>query len=269
MLAVPLAAPMPAVAQEAEFNEVPYADGQWEIGRRLDESKLRYCVDKRDPDWEVAAAIADAIAAGLLLEPERYVVESEFVLEDITKVYARMLEQCDVHMGFKLIPEGYANWLSLTRAYYEAQYVFVTADPDLQRLADLAPGRKIGATVGTSAHILLVSYLMALPAGQRWPTYPYGTNELALESLLDGTVDVALVWAPDLWAKQRSDAAYADLRVIESTPLQPTTLGVGAITLSNQTFLRNAVDDAIRALSADGTLAQILESFDFPARVAP
>ncbi len=84
----------------------PRASGT--IGRRLDESQLRYCVDKRDPDWEVAGAIADAIAAGLLLEPVRYVVESEIAVEDITKVYARMLEHCDVYMGFKLIPEGYA-----------------------------------------------------------------------------------------------------------------------------------------------------------------
>ncbi len=122
----------------------------------------------------MAGAIADAIAGALLLEPQRYVVESDIVLEDITKVYAIMLEHCDVHMGFKLIPEGYANWVTLTRAYYETQYVFVTADPDIHALADLAPGRPIGATVGTSAHIRLVSYLTALPAEDRWPAYPDG-----------------------------------------------------------------------------------------------
>ena len=117
-------------AQEPEFNDTPYADRQWEIGRRFDESKLRYCVDPRDADWEIGETIADAIAAALLLEPERYVVESQFVQEDITKVYALMLEQCDLYLGFKLIPEGYADWLAITRAYYESDYVFVTADPD-------------------------------------------------------------------------------------------------------------------------------------------
>src|SRR5690606_27410889 len=178
-----------------------------------------------------AGAIADAIAAGLLLEPQRYVVESNIVLEDITKVYGLMLKHCDVHMGFKLIPEGYADWVSLTRAYYESQYVFVAADPDIHALADLPPGHPIGATIGTSAHFRLVSYLLALPAEQRWPTYPYGSNDLALESLRNGSVDVALVWAPSLWASQREDPAYADLHVIESRPLPPTTLGVGAIVL--------------------------------------
>ncbi len=137
--------PGPCSAQEPEFYDEPYAPDQWTFGRRLDELQLRYCVDRRDPDWEVAGAIADAIAAALLLEPQRYVVESEIVLEDITNVYAVMLEHCDVHMGFKLIPEGYANWVTLTRAYYETQYVFVTADPDTRALADSgarAPDRR-------------------------------------------------------------------------------------------------------------------------------
>jgi len=256
-------------AQEAEFNEVPFADGQWEIGRRMDESKFRYCVDSRDPEWEVAAAVADAIAAGLLLEPQRYLVDSEIVQEDITKVYARMLEHCNVHMGFKLIPEGYANWISLTRAYYEAQYIFVAENPDLRRLGDLPPGGKIGATIGTSAHIRLVSYLTAMPAEQRWPAFPYGNNDLALESLLNGAVDVALVWAPSFWAKQRQDPAYSKLHAIVSDPLPSTTLSVGAIVLSDEQFLRSAIDQAITSLSADGTLSQIYESFDFPAQVVP
>jgi len=276
LVALVLSLAMAALAQgpvsaqaEPEFFDLPFAPDQWNIGRRLDQSELRYCVDPREPDWEVAGAIADAIAAALLLEPRRYVVESDFLLEDITRVYEVMLKHCDVHMGFKLIPEGYANWVTLSRAYYEAQYLFVTTDPDLRTLADLAPGRPIGATIGTSAHIRLVSYLSALPPEKRWPIYPMGTNDVALESLLGGKVDIALVWGPTLWARQRAEPAYADIHPIGPAPLPPTTLGVGALLLADQVFLRNAIDQAIVALSADGTFAQILDSFDFPATVAP
>lgn len=270
-LTMPLAAlglgPAPASAQEAEFDDIPYAPQQWTLGRRLNESEFRYCVDHRDPDWEVAGAIADAIAGALLLQPVRYEVETRIVIEDISRVYAIMLEHCDVHMGFKLIPEIYPSWITLTRAYYEADYVFVTDDPGIASLADLPPGRPIGATGGTMAHILLVHYLTTLPAASRWPTYPYGTSALALDSLLNGTVDVALVWAPDLWARQQADPAYADLRVIDSRPLQPTGYGVGALMLADETFLRSAVDEAIAALSADGTIASILTEYGFLARV--
>jgi polar amino acid transport system substrate-binding protein len=268
-LVAPALSPAPASAQAApEFDETPFAPGQWNIGRRLDESEFRYCVDPRDPDWEVDGAIADAIAQGLLLEPKRYVVRSDIVVEDITKVYALMLEHCDVHMGFKLIPQGYPDWVTLSRPYYEIGYVFVTADPAIHRLADLPPGRAIGATIGTAAHIRLVSYLKSLPADARWPVYPYGTNDLSLEELHKGTVDVALVWGPSFWGKQHGDPAYADLRVIDPAPLPPTTFGVGALMLSNQAFLRTAVDEAIAALTADGTIAGILEKYGLPATAA-
>jgi polar amino acid transport system substrate-binding protein len=272
VLAVPLVSVSPGAAPaqpQPEFFDKPFAPGQWNIGRRLDESEFRYCVDPREPDWEVGSAIADAIAQGLLLEPMRYVVERDIVVEDLTKVYAIMLENCDVHMGFKLIPQGYPAWVTLTRPYYETQYAFVAANPDLHALAELPPGHPIGATLGSSAHIRLLSYLTALPAEDRWPAFPMGTDDLALESLLNGTVGVALVWAPSLWAKQRDDPAYADLHVIDPAPLPPTSLGVGALMLSDETFLRTAVDEAIAALTADGTIAGILEEHGFPATAGP
>lgn len=261
--------PSPIRAQEPEFFDIPYAPEQWMYGRRFDEAQLRYCVDRRDPAWEVAAEIADALAAGLLLEPQRYVVETEIAAQDITAVYEVMLAHCDMHMGFKLIPEGYPEWLTITRPYYETEYVFVAADADIEALADLPPGRPIGADAGTLAHLRLMSYVRALPAEDRWPVFPMGTTELALQSLLNGTVDLALVWAPTLWAHQRANPAYADFEVIDPAPLQPTRLGVGAILLSDQTFLRNALDEAIAALAADGTIQSILDEYAFPARAAP
>jgi polar amino acid transport system substrate-binding protein len=96
-----------------------------------------------------------------------------------------------------------------------------------------------------------------------------GTNDLALKALLDGVVDVALVWAPAFWAKQRADPAYADFHVIDPNPLPPTVLGVGILMLANQDFLRTAVDEAIAALTEDGTIAAILEYYEFPATTAP
>jgi polar amino acid transport system substrate-binding protein len=256
-------------AGEPEFYDVPFANNQWNIGRRVDESKLRYCIDRRNPDWELAGEILDAVAGALLLEPQRYVVKSDIIDEDITIIYALLLEHCDIQMGFKLFPGGYADWLTLTRSYYHAEYVFVTADPDLITLADLAPTRPIGPMMGTAAHILLVSYIKALPREDRWPIYPMGTSELMLKSLLNGTIDVGLIWAPAFWAKQRQDPAYAKLHVIDPTPLPPTILGVGALMLADKVFLRTAFDEAITALTEDGTIARILEKFNFPATVSP
>ena len=57
--------------------------------------------------------------------------------------------------------------------------------------------------------------------------------------------------------------------MIDPNPLPPTTLGVGALMLANETFLRTALDEAIAALSEDGTIAGILEKYGFPATAKP
>ncbi len=267
---LPALGPAPVRAQEPEFFDVPWAHNQWTFGRPMDMSHLRYCVDTRDPDWEVAAAIADTIARGLLLEPQRYLVDTPVtVTDDITRVYALMLQHCDIHMGFKLIPQGYESWITLTRAYYESQYVFVAADRDLRVLDEVSRTRPMGVTIGSSAHLGLLAYFRTVATGERWPIYPMGTDELALDALFNGVVDVALVWAPTLWARQRAEPAYAGLHAIEPNPVQPVTLGVGALMLADQTFLRAAVDEAITALTAEGTIDEILRYYGFPATAEP
>ncbi len=256
--------------QEPEFyNDQPYAYGEWNIGRRMDQSEFRYCVDQRDPGWKQDGEIADAIAGALLLQPKRYVTPSEFAVEDLTKIYGILLENCDVYMGFKLIPSGYPPWVAVTRAYYEVGYAFVTGKPGINALADLPAGRPIAATGGTSAHVRLVSYNISLRPEQRWPVFPYGSDQLVLESLAAGTADVGLLWATSFRDMQQQNPAYAGLRIISSSPLPPTNLGVGGLLLKQNTFLRAAVDDAIKALTADGTIAAILNKYKTPQTGKP
>ncbi|WP_293867002.1 ABC transporter substrate-binding protein [uncultured Alsobacter sp.] len=258
-----VAGPREAHAQlEPEFyNDQPYAYGEWTMGRRVDDSQFRYCVDPRDPGFEQDGDVAEAIARALLLQPQRYVIPNTFEVEDLTRLYSILLQQCDVVMGFKLIPGGYPPWVGLTRAYTQVSYLFVTAKPDLRSLGDLPPGRPIAATGGTSAHVRLASYNLSLAPAKRWPIFPYGTDQMALEGLASGAADVALVWDPSFRALQKTNAAVASFRVIAPDPLPPTTLGVGGLMLRQNTFLRNAIDQAIAALTSDGSLAAIAAKF--------
>ncbi len=257
---IPLLAGAPAFAQqEPEFyNDQPYAPNEWMIGRRMDQSEFRYCVDTRDSAWQEDGAIADAIAQALLLQPQRYVIPSEMVAEDLTKIYAILLEKCDIIMGFKLIPSGYPGWLTATRAYKEIGYSFITPRSDVKTLADLPPLRAIAATGGTTAHIRLVSYNLSLPIEKRWLVYPFGNDQLALNAVLTKTADMALVWESSFLALQKEDPAYRDFHIIAPAPLPSTLLGVGGVILKQNTFLRSAVDQAITALSNDGTIKAIL-----------
>ena len=261
----------PARAQQDPdfYDNQPYAPGQWAIGRPLNQSELRYCVDPRDPSWQVDGEIADAIAQILLLQPKRYVVPSEFANEDFTKVYAILLKDCDVYMGFKLIPEGYPDWVTLTRAYDEVGYAFVAAKPELHALADLPPGRPIAGTLGTTATLRVSTYSAALPVEKRWPVFPFNADDRTLKAVLDGTADVGVVWGPSLWDKQQHDPAYAALHIIDSRPLPPTTLGVGGLLLKQNAFMRSQIDQAIAALAKNGTIQAILDKYKYPATVQP
>ena len=145
----------------------------------------------------------------------------------------------------------------------------VAADPAWKSLGDMPTTRAIGATVGTSADMRLTQYLMAAPVDRRWDKYPMSSDEAALQAVMHGTTGAALVWAPALWALRKTDAEIAKLPEMAPSPLPVSTADVGAILLSRQMFLRNSVDQAIASLTADGTIADILKSENFPGTAEP
>lgn len=251
----------------AASAQVPYVPDDWKFGRRQETNTLHYCVDARDPDLPVARKIGAAIAAALLLQPREHVVGQDLVGDDLEQLYRIFLETCDLYLGFKLIPDAYPEWLTITRPYYRAAYVLAVADPGWKSLADMPRSLAIGATIGTGADLRLIQYLQALPPKERWNRFPMSTDEAALKAVLRGTAGAALVWAPSLWALQASDPAIAKLRVIAPAPLSASTADVGATLLANESFLRASVDQAIASLAADGTIQGILNESKFPAIV--
>jgi polar amino acid transport system substrate-binding protein len=247
------------------FGQTPYVQDEWKFGRRQDGATLHYCVDERDPDLPVARKIGEAIAGALLLEPKPHAVGEDWAGEEIDQVYQVLLETCDVFLGFKLIADAYPDWLTITRGYYRASYVLVTADADWKSLADVPLARVIGGTIGTSADIRLMQYLTALKPAERWPHYPVASDEAALHDVAGGKLAAALVWGPSFWGLQRADPAFAKLRIIAPRPLPASSMDVGAVMLARETFLRTNLDQAIAALTADGTIETILKGFGFPA----
>ena len=249
----------------AAFAQTPFVPDEWKFGKRQESSTLHYCLDGRDPDLPVARKIGEAIAGALLLAPKEHVIGENAVGDDLDYLYRIFLETCDVHLGFKLIADAYPEWIKLTRPYYRASYMLAVTDPTWKSLAEVPKSKAIGSTIGTSADLRLVQYLMALRAPERWDRYPMSSDEAALEAVLKGTVGVALVWDPSLWALAQSDPAMAKLRVILPAPLPTATADIGAAVLANEAFLRSSVDQAIASLTADGTIKSILETNKFPA----
>jgi polar amino acid transport system substrate-binding protein len=247
--------------------QAPFVLQEDRPGRRVDDFNLRYCVDKRDPAWEVDQAIGEAIAGALLLEPVVHVVEDEAVREDLDRLYLHLLRNCSIYFGFKLLPGVYPDWLTVSRPYYEVGYVLAVKNPDWQRLGDIPPGEALGPTIGTAADFRLIQYLNSLPAAERWRRFPESSDQIALTAVLNGDVAGALVWGPSFGALTKSDPAFAELRTIALDPLPISSIPVGAVMLSTETFLRSSIDEAIASLVADGTIAAILAERGFEATI--
>ena len=186
--------------------------------------------------------------------------------EDLDNLYQLFLEKCDIYLGFKLIADAYPDWLRVTRPYYQASYVFVTKD-NWRALADMPVAKPIAATMGTSADLRLVQYLMALQGAQRWPRFPMSDDRAAMETVLSGEAGAALVWEPGLWALRASDSKFNALKSMSARPMPESTITVGAAVLANEAFLRSNIDQAIASLTEDGTVQQILDEHKFPGKV--
>jgi polar amino acid transport system substrate-binding protein len=254
-----------AVCLAPAAAQTPYVQDEWKYGTRQDGATLHYCTDERDPDLPVARKIGEAIAGALLLEPKEHPIGGDWSGEDIDQLYRVLIETCDVFLGFKLIPDAYPDWLTVTRGYYRGTYLFAAAEPNWTSLADVPRTQTIGGTIGTSADIRLMQYVAALKPSERWTHYPMASDEAALTALTTGTLAAALVWAPSFWALQKANPAFAKLRIIAPKPMPVSTVDVGAVLLARETFLRANVDQAIAALTADGTIDTILKGFGFPA----
>ena len=252
----------PAGAQ----TPTPFVPNDEQLGRMPDDFTLSFCVDPRDPSWEVDQAIGEAIAGALLVEPAVHVVENPAVREDLDTLYRRLRSDCSMYFGFKLLAGVYPSWLTVTRPYYDVGYVLVTKNPDWTKLGDIPMTEAIGPTIGTAVDFRLIQYLNSLGASH-WKRFPQATDENALDALERGEISAALVWGPSYNALVKARPEFAGLRTIALDPLPPSDIPVGAVLLSDDTFLRNSVDQAIGSLIADGTIEKILADHGFQATI--
>lgn len=261
-----LLAPFLALPLQAQDPDLPSLPDIESFGRPADDLTFKFCVDPRDPSWELDLAVGKAIAAALLLEADPVILQDSNESGDISAAYRYLLGSCRAYFGFKLIPSGYADWAILSRPYYAARYVFATLPQGPERLADLAAGEAVATRVGTSADIRFMQYNNGLATGQRWRRFPYSTDDAALNAVVSGTATAALIWQPSLAAfEARETSAF---QIMDPMPITLPEMPVAALLLSRDGYLRHAMDQAIDTLNADGSLARILAQHASYALVA-
>lgn len=236
-----------------------------ERGPASDQDAISFCVDPRDPGHIVDAAIAEAIAASLLVNVRLHVVESALYQDDFDDLYFELMEHCTAYIGFRLYADTYPDWLTVTQSFYEARFVLVTTVADWEDLSDIPVDVPIGVVQGTMGDVRFLLANNALPVDQRRLRHPLGRPSLAFDALMADRVKVLLVWEPWWWWLAQERPELGDLRVVSAPLISEPAIGVGAVLIASRTFARASIDDAIAALVSDGTIERIIEEFGYPA----
>ena len=165
---------------------------------------------------------------------------------------------CDcIWSGFTV--EGREDDYLWSDAYSKnTQLILVPADSEIQSLADLA-GKTVGVQTSTSAYDMLQD-----EEGQKALADTFGSLEvfetytIAFNDLQAGGIDAIAIdaTAGGFLVSGKED----QFRFLEET-LGVETYAIGF--RKDDAELRDAVNDAIKALSADGTIAKIAENEDY------
>ena len=248
-----------AAAQQGELPYVPVELLDETV--RIQGDSVRVCVydDIGTTDFDVAASAL--VADALILGHEIKKITANFGLfEDgdlFYSIYLNLVNNCDMIAGFSLTDVELPDWLAVTRSYVAAPFVLLSAEPERESLTDIPRGAAVGTQVGSHADMTLLAYNSNLRPEERWHRFPYGSDELMLERLDDGTIEAALLWYPNL--RQVRSQWQETYRLLSTEPLPEPTAEVGFITFNNQDWLLSQLDAAIAELLDTGELVTLAQ----------
>jgi len=178
-----------------------------EVRKRQEPNTLHYCVDARDPDFRSRARSAPhRIGAAAAAQGARDRRESGH-RRISTISTASSSRTCDIYLGFKLIPDAYPDWLTVSRPIIGVSYVLAVTNPDGSRFrhAAIASDRE---TIGTSADLRLIQYREHRREPALGRRFSMGTDEAALRSVLRRQAGAALVGRPRCGRCRRTAGVY-------------------------------------------------------------
>lgn len=256
--------PLAAAAQDAG---VP--DSLLQERRREQGDALTVCQDSgspiRDFDRDVARAIGDALFLQVRFEEgfRGFPISGDGFLQELR---IAMTNRCDLMMGMSVQEETpFPDWVQMTRPYAAFDYVLAVTDPGWTALGQIPTDRVIGTQLGSIGELVFITWNQQRAEGTRYRRLPYADGGLMLRRVLDGRLAGMLVWRPVLARIAAENPGAAALHQIDTAPMPHTVTRVGALVSSKDSFLRSQVDQAIDALTADGTIGGIMARYGYAA----
>lgn len=234
--------------------------------RRLEGDQIVICQDVsgklHDFDRQVGQAIADA----LFLKPVfhqgfgGYPTSGDAFMDELQ---IAMTNTCDIMVGMTVQANSpFPEWAALSRPYVSLPYVFVVKD-DYKTLGDIPRDRKLGTALSSMGERVFITWNQQQPKDRRFVRLPYADMDLMTKRVADGSIAGMLIWQPAYAVVAKTNADAKGLHVIPVAPVPETVTRVGVLMNTRDTWLRTQIDQAIDALVADGTIAQIMQDFGY------
>lgn len=260
-LLLPLA---PALAQQDPVPSDLYRERPRSEGNRI-----VFCLRPLGPLAAFEAELAETMGQVLMTEVRTYTVgeknfpvrptafEYIFGLTD-EQMFIIMAERCDVLMGMHLSSAA-PEWLRLSRPYIIARMLGVSRDATVRTLTDLQPGARIGVQAIAAGDAALTSYIATQPPAAAPHRVIFRDNRALFNSLSERQIDAALMWEGALMAGTEGNPEAAGFHAMERLPFPVNPVEISAAVRKGDDFLGAMIDEAIAALEADGTLAEMAQ----------
>jgi ABC-type amino acid transport substrate-binding protein len=148
------------------------------------------------------------------------------------------------------------NGLAFTKPYLTTAYVLVAKKPLTQ--ATLRPGMTIAVGMATAPHFYLAGAFGKVPA---FVADTYQSQELAIDALLGGRANAAMVWKPSL---VRYQAGHPGARALHVTPLKiaHASWNISALYRESDPSAEQRFDDALARFGRSGQLTSIIKPYE-------
>lgn len=225
----------------ARREEPPiFPNGVWRVGVDPGLPPLAFFADGQPVgmEIEIARAIAGRLGVSIRFHPLGY-----------DGLYdALVADQVDSVIAGLRIDAGRGGQAIYTRPYLNAGLVLVTADRAIESMGDL-PGRRLALGLGSAADAEARRWLRRV-----WPfaIQRYETAQIAVDAVRMGEADAALVDGLSARGYRAQHPTWQVNALVVTDDLYAIALH------ADRGRMREAIDGALAALQADGTIDAIL-----------
>jgi ABC-type amino acid transport substrate-binding protein len=231
---------------------------------------IRFCINSMSAlaafDRELGQRLADMLLVPAQFYDLRYAVQTAPWTYELTlgeeDLFIQMSNNCDALIGYPMpVLDVTYGWLTVTAPYYTPGFVIALSKDIPEDLTQLPARAEIGSRVGLLADMNLRAYLKTTPNNLKRRVF--ASNVSLIRALASGELAAAIVWEPAIAVAAETEPGVDSVRVIDAPfVIEPVELAIALP--SNQSYLREMLNNAIFTMQSDGSMVALLSEYGLP-----